>query len=523
MSVARTTCKIKEAEYFQRLRKALMSQSVNTVPSQVISRDDQASRRDLDRSLIRGIAWTSSVKLFSQILSWVSTLIVIRLLNPEDYGLIGMAMVYLGLVALINEFGLGSAIITQRELTDDQLGQINTLCVFLGLAGFMVSCLAAYPVALFFRTPDLEWVIIVMSLTFVISGFQTAPSALLHREMRFKLLAFAEGLQAAGQALATVALAFFGYHYWALVVGGILGTSLSTGVISSRRGLRFVWPRLNALGDALTFSWQILVTRITWIVMIKTDYLIAGRMLGQTELGVYSVASTIAQIPLDKITGLVSRVSFPLFSAVRHEKTALRRYVLSLTEGLALITFPLAFGLALVTEEFVGVVLGEKWSDAIQPLRLLAILIAIRAIFPVIPQVLIVLGEARFIMYVGIVTTVVLPFGVYLGAQWGIVGIAVALCVIHPLNAIPMYWRFTKTLNLTMREYVRALWPALSTSFAMVLFVLFLKAILPAHWPLAVHFGVQVLGGATAYGLTALIVHRERLLGFVQLVRSARS
>src|SRR5437879_5681158 len=92
-------------------------------------------RHALDRSLVRGIAWTGAVKWFSQILSWFSTIVVVRLLVPADYGLIGMATTYLSLVALINELGLGAAIITQRDLSEDQIRQINSVCVLLGVTG----------------------------------------------------------------------------------------------------------------------------------------------------------------------------------------------------------------------------------------------------------------------------------------------------------------------------------------------------------------------------------------------------
>jgi O-antigen/teichoic acid export membrane protein len=482
-----------------------------------------APRRSLDRSLVRGIAWTGAVKWFSQILSWVSTIVVVRLLAPEDYGLIGMATVYLALVALINELGLGAAIITQRDLSEDQVRQINSVCVLLGLAGFLVSAAAAIPLSIFFRAPDLRAVITVMSLAYVISGFQTAPSALLQRELRFKFLAVTEGIQSILQALATVLLAIFGFKYWAIVLGGLLGTAFLTAAVVIERWLWFSLPRLNSIGHALTFSWQILVTRLSWWVSVRADYLVAGRVLGQTALGVYSVASTIAVLPAEKITGLVARVSFPLFSAVQNDQPALRRYVLVLTEGLALAAFPLAFGLALVTDEFVFVVLGAKWADAVLPLRILAILTTLRAIYPVVPQALTVTGGARFIMWVGVTTAMVAPVGFYLGSGWGTTGIAVAWCVLQPSNVVPVYWLLKKRLGVTISQYVRSLLPALTGSLAMALVVWFLKGILPAHWALRDRFIIEVLGGGAGYSLVILTLHRARLQALIDLVRSPKS
>jgi teichuronic acid exporter len=472
--------------------------------------------------MVRGIAWTGAVKWCSQLLSWISTIVVVRLLVPEDYGLVGMATVYLGLVAFINELGLGAAIITHRELTEDQIRQINTVCVLLGLAGFLVSAAAAIPLAVFFRSPELRGVIAVMSLGYVISSLQTAPAALLQRELRFKFLALTEGLQSILQAIATVVLALLGFNYWALVLGGLIGTALSTVVIVSERWLWFSVPRISSIGPALAFSWQILVTRLCWWVSIRADHLIAGRMLGQAALGVYSVAATIAVMPVEKITGLVGRVSFPLFSAVQHDQTALRRYLLLLTESLALTSFPLAFGLALVTEEFVFVVLGAQWADAILPLRILAILTTLRAVYPLVAQALTVTGNARFLMWVGVASAVLAPIGFYLGSSGGTVGIATTWYVLYPLDLIPTYWLLRKRLGVTVRQYLRSLSPALTSSLAMALAVWYLKAVLPAEWPLRARFVVEVLGGGVAYSLFVLTVYRDRLRTLRELLQSAR-
>ena len=476
----------------------------------------------LDRSLVRGIAWTGAVKWLSQSLSWVSTIIVVRLLSPADYGLIGMATTYLALVTLVNELGLGAAIITHRDLSDDQIRQINTVCVLLGFGGFLVSAIMAVPLAVFFRAPDLRGVITVMSFAYVISGFQTAPSALLQRELRFRFLAVAEGLQSILQAVVTVLLALLGFGYWAIVLGGVLGTAFLTIVTVSKRQLWFARPRLRAIGPALTFSTQILMMRLSWLVWIRADYLIIGRVLGQASLGIYSVAATLAGLPVEKITGLVGRVSFPLFSAVQHERANLRRYLLLLTEGLALAAFPLAIGLALVTEEFVLTVLGARWVDAILPLRILALLTTLRAIYPVVPQVLTVTGQAGFIMWVGLVTAVVAPLAFYLGTWWGITGIVVTWCVLLPLNVAPVYWLLGKRLDLSMWEYVRSLSPALTASLAMAAAVWLVKMALPVQWALRDRFVIEVLVGGTVYGLFLFMLHRDRLRSLVAIARPSK-
>src|SRR2546428_11159417 len=140
----------------------------------------------LDRSLVRGVAWTGAANWAGQLLAWASTLIVARLLTPEDYGLVGMAAIYLGLITLVSEFGLGSTVITLRNLSEEQVAQLNGLAVLVGLGCFAVACAAAIPLGRFFKAPQLPGVVVAMSVAFLITAFKTVPSSLLYREMRFR-------------------------------------------------------------------------------------------------------------------------------------------------------------------------------------------------------------------------------------------------------------------------------------------------------------------------------------------------
>ena len=135
-------------------------------------RHDAAS---LDRSLVRGVAWTGAIKWVTQIAAWVSTLAVARLLSPEDYGLVGMAAVYLGLLTMLSEAGLGTTVIAMRDLRGNRLGQMHSLSVIVGVVGFGVSWLVAGPLAAFFNAPALRWVVIALSANFIIMSLRTVP------------------------------------------------------------------------------------------------------------------------------------------------------------------------------------------------------------------------------------------------------------------------------------------------------------------------------------------------------------
>ena len=483
-----------------------------------------ADVRELDRSLIRGIAWTGGAKWASQLLTWASTLIVARLLTPEDYGLVGMAWVYLGVITLLSEFGLGTTVVTLRDLGESEVAQLNGLSLLIGVGSFVISCGAAIPLGRFFHAPQLPAVVVAMSVAFVITAFKTVPFALLQREMRFRTLALIETWRAAVLAVSMIACAALGLRYWTLVIGGLLSSALSTAATVALRRPRFAWPHRQSLTHAMTFSRHIIVGRLAWYVYSNADFLVAGRILGKVALGLYEVGWNLANVPIEKITSLVGQVTPAVFSAVQRDHAALRRYLLRVTEGLALITFPASLGLALVAPDFVLLTLGDKWQGAIAPLQLLALSTGFRAVTPLLPQVLNVVGETRLSMQYGLLCVTVLPTGFYLlGARWGTVGLALVWVVVFPLLVLPAYRRVLQVIELSSGEYLRALWPAASASLIMGAAVVAVeRAAGAAQVSRVLGFSAQVAVGAIAYTLVCAALHRERIAAFFQLLRAMR-
>lgn len=480
--------------------------------------------RALDRSLLHAVAWTSGAKWASQLLTWAATLVVARLLSPEDYGLVGMASIYLGLITLVSEFGLGSTVLTLRDLSEAQVAQLNGLAVVFGVGSFAVSCVAAIPLGRLFHAPQLPAVVVAMSTAFLITAFKTVPYALLQREMRFRALALAETGRAVVLAVSMIVFALLGLRYWTLVIGALLSSALSTAATLMLRRHAFARPQRRSLSHAMTFSGHLLLARLSWYTYSNADFLVAGRILGTATLGLYEVGWNLANLPIEKITSLVSQVTPAVFSAVQHDHAALRRYLLRITEVLALITFPASLGMALVAPDFVLLTLGAKWHGAIAPLQLLALSTGFRAVTPLLPQVLNVVGETRLSMRYGVLCAVVLPTGFYLlGTRWGTVGLALVWVLVFPILVIPAYRRVLQTIELSGREYLRALWPGASASLLMGAAVLAVQLTAGAHESRVVSFSAQVVSGAVVYALTCIALHGERLASLSRVLRAMRA
>jgi PST family polysaccharide transporter len=503
-----------------------MSDSATPPAAQAGAGHTRESQQELDRSLASGLAWTGAAKWGAQIITWASTLIVARLLTPNDYGLVGMATLFLGLVEMVTEFGIAMAVVKMRDLTGAQLKQLNAVAMALGVLGFLVTVLAARPLADFFAAADLPLVVVVTGATFIINSTRSVPEALLRRALRFRLLAVIEASRAIATGVVALGLAIMGFGYWALVLSNVAGVAFGALAILRYQRVSFAVPRFAEISDALTLSRDMIVARLAWYAYANADFLVVGKVLGQTVLGAYSLGWTLATIPVNKITALVGKVTSPVFSAVQDHPVEVRRYLLRITEVLALISFPLTVGLGLVAHDFVVVVLDEQWLPAVGALRLLAFYATLRTIQPLLPQVLIITGDSNFAMRLSLISAAVLPAGFYFGSRYGAEGVAWAWIVLDPILTLPALVRLRGRIQLSLRGYFQAILPALAGCGAMAGAVLGAQYLVQSLGP-ASRLAIPVVVGALVYCGVVLGLFGARVMalkrGIATLTRPARA
>ncbi|HWZ27075.1 MAG TPA: lipopolysaccharide biosynthesis protein, partial [Gemmatimonadales bacterium] len=379
----------------------------------------------LDRSLVHGIAWTSAIRWVTQLASWVVTLLVAHLLAPSDYGLVGMALVYFGLAQLLCDAGLSAAIVQIRGLGERELAALGVIAGLVGVVLCLLSLAAAPWVAAFFREGRVSGILMVLSVTFPIRSLQIVPRGLLARDLQFRSLALIDGIESIVVMTTTLVMALAGTGYWALVAGPIVGTVTSTTMCFLWRPHRLAIPRdYESLRPALRLGLNLLISQIAWYAYSNADFTVVGRVLGSTALGAYTLAWTIANVPVDRVSSLVGRVTPAFFAAVQADASSLRRYLSLLTEGLAFVTLPLCLGLFLTAHDFVSGFLGDRWDGVTVPLQLLALYAALRSIALLAPQVLVSTGRSARSMAFSVLALIVLPPVFYLGTRWGTAGVA---------------------------------------------------------------------------------------------------
>jgi O-antigen/teichoic acid export membrane protein len=316
-------------------------------------------------STAEGLAWTGTGKAVAEVIGLGVTLVLARLLTPEDFGLVEMIAVVIGFLAVFGEMGFASALIQRSEIEERHRSTVFWLNVAVGLvlggALFALAPLLAH----FYRNERLLWLIRVLCLDFVLAPFGMVQHAVLARASRFRSLALADMVAALASNAVGLGLALAGFGVWALV--GKLLAATAGGVLSKwwlsswRPKLTF---RKSALGDLFGFGANLLGYTTIDYWAGKVDDLLVGRVLGARALGLYGRAFSTLMMPVGEVGGVISRVMFPAFSRLQHEPREMKALYLRMVSVLAFAVFPVMFLLAVMSEPFIRVLYGAQWLGA---------------------------------------------------------------------------------------------------------------------------------------------------------------
>jgi PST family polysaccharide transporter len=475
----------------------------------------------LDRSLIHGLAWTGGVRWLTQLLSWGITIVVARILTPADYGLAGMAAIYTGFTLVICEGGLSAALLRRRDNDPDALAQLGGFALLLGSTCFIVSLALATPIAWAFGEPAVATVVMVSGIGFIPRGAQVLPRGLLARELNFRTLALVDGIEALALALSTLTLALLGAGVWALVCGSLTGGIVGAIASFCFSPHRLAWPKeLRRIAADVIFSGKVLGSQLAWYVYNNADFAAVGRVLGTGPLGAYTLGWSLANVPADRVSSLLSRVTPAYFAAMSEEREELKRYVLRISEGLAILILPACLGLALVAKDLVLTMLGPGWAAAILPLQLLSVISAVRALFVLGAPILNFTGLVDRNLRFSILLALILPPAFFIAAHWGIVAVAGVWVVLYPaLTVIFLFRHALRIVGVSGRDYFIALRAPIFAATVMSLAVLMV--------PGGARDGVAALGtlimkvvvGGLVYTATILLLAGDRIRLVIGLLR----
>ena len=461
-------------------------------------------------------------------IGFVSTLILVRLLAPEDFGLLAMCFVIIGLTEILFEFGIETAIIQITKLTDAHLHTAWTIRIIQSVlvAGILILC--APMAGTYYHDDRVTQLLPYIAFGIVIRGFSSIGLVLLRKDLLFRReVAYGVVVRVITFFL-NVGLAWYLRNYWALVIATICSNIVAC-VFSYWAHPFRPKPSLEKFQEIWSFSQWMLIQNITNYASNQVDQLIIGARLGAQSAGVYAVSTEIAELPTTELIFPISRVLFPGFAKLRSEPERLKHAFLNALGFLATFSVPAGIGVALLAERMVPLLLGEKWNAAIPVIQILAVFSVLRTLFGLPGNMLVVIGQVRLLTLFTVIQLLLFLGGTWALIGYGLTGVAIAKAVAAALFLLLLIDRLSVLFPITRREILSQLVRPISATTAMSAALLSFAQYLPEQNLLALI--VQVLLGALSYTfallLTWLIAGRPQgtetfLLGHIQRLAFAR-
>jgi len=399
----------------------------------------------IERKAISALKWASAAKLVVQIVSWIGTLVVVRLLSPLDYGLMAKVAVVCAIAGAAAELGLETALVRAIDISQDDLRKIYGVSLLLGGAMTVAVALSAPLLARLFQEPRLVWPIAVASTQIALASLALVPSALATRELSFRRLSGIEMASGIASIAATLLLAVLGAGVWALVLGTLLGAVVRTSallVLGER-----AWPLFSLTGieEHMKFGLTVAGNRLSYFILVQSDVLIGSRFLSTSEIGRYSVALQLATLPMSKVMGVINQITLPAVAQQQKDKARVSQGVRKSIGLISVLAFPALWGISAVAGELVHVLFGPNWTEAVPALIILPLVVPLRMICSVLFTTSLALGNRQLDLRNTVVNFVLLPAGFYVGAHWGLIGLSAAWLISVPLAycfSLPPVLRF---------------------------------------------------------------------------------
>jgi len=476
---------------------------------------------NLRDQVLSSLRWLSAVRFSGQLVSWAITIVVIRLLRPEDYGLMALATLVIGAFQLVNEVGLGSALVQKEELDQRMLEQVYGLLLATGVALYLVAFLAAPSVAGYFEEPQLTPILRVAGLQLLLMPLEVVPRSMLQRRMEFRKKSLVEFAAMLATSLSTLGLVLLGMGVWALVLGEIV--SVFARVAGTRWAARHPCrPRfsLGGLRAVVAFGGVVTADRILWFVYSRTDVFVIGKLLGKEPLGAYSVAVNLASLPTNKISGILSEVGFSAFSRIQDDRPQVARQLRRVVRVLAFTSFPVFTGIAAIAPELVEVALGDEWRLAIFPLQALALIGPLGMLGGILMPALMGVGRPDLGLRARVIACILMPGAFLVGARWGLDGVAMAWLIVYPVQFLVVLALSLPVLGLTIRAFLSEMALPLLASAVMGVAVIATRGVLEGWMvPGWAVLSALVLVGAGVYLASTAALGRRLFTESLDLLR----
>lgn len=425
---------------------------------------------ELRDAAVSGVRWFAGAKAASEVLQLVAAVILARLIGPADFGAAAVAMILLPLAVILTYEGFGSALVQRKLITDGHYEAATLTSIVSGLGLSLLTFLLAPIVAAPIFGEEIAGLIQLVSPAFAIAGLGAVSRAHLLRRLDFRTSSLIETASLVLGSFSAVALAAAGMGAEALVLGGLITIAVaSLLLIVVAPPSRPRW-RSQELAEISRFGSPAAAAGVLYVAISNVDYAVLAARLSATQVGIYWRAFQLGVLYQDKLSGVMMRLAFPLYSRTR-DLDEMKRLHERATRVHGAVVVPLLAILIVTAPELVPLVFGDAWSAAVEPTQILAVAGMVAAILTGYPQVMLAAGRPRPLMIFNCCVLIVYGLAVFATANLGLATVAVAVVAVHLAMLAAVYLvLFRRVLGMPIGRLVTDLAPAVAGS-ALVLAV----------------------------------------------------
>ena len=430
---------------------------------------------DIKNQAIKAVKWTALNEIVSRAIQPIITLILARILTPEDFGVVGVAMIAIGLAQIFQDFGLGKALIQSETEIEKTANIVFWTNLFLSIVIYFIIFLTAPLISQFFHEPIVADVLRILGLQIILFSLVLAHQALFQRNFQFKQLFFIRTFSSLVLGFVSILLALLGYGVWSLVFGTLAGTILQVILLwklSSWRPNRSYDFQLARQMFAFS-AWVFIEAFLGWLILWG-DSIVLGHFLGVKELGVYRVGVTFLMLVFGIFFNPILPVAYSAFSRLQNNREELIKSFLKMTKLISLVSLPLGVGFAILAPNISTIIFGQKWQGIEIVIALIGIMYSIAWLVGLNPEVYRAIGRPDInskLLFVAVIYYLpvyiyVAPYGLFVFSLArlvvAIIGMGLHIFVVNRILGLKItyLWSLTKEPLLSSLVMVIALYLA---------------------------------------------------------------
>ena len=454
-------------------------------------------QESLKNKTIKGVGWSAADAILGQGVTFIVGLVLARLLSPDEYGLIGICLIFTTVLNGIVDSGFSNALIRKKEVTDEDYNTMFMTNLVISMVLYLLLYISAPFVSDFFHRNELTALVRATGLILFFNALSITQITILTKNIDFKTKTKASLVSAIISGVIGIVMAFMGYGVWSLVAQQLSKQLFYTICLWF---LNQWWPKFTFYKDSFKymwgFGWKLLVSGILNNVWNQLYQIVIGRCYTSATLGHYTRANEYASIFSSNLTTIVQRVSFPALAEIQDDKERMVQGYRKVIKVTMFVTAICMISLGAVSEPMIYTLIGTKWHEAAIYLPLICITMSLYPLHAINLNILQVLGRSDIFLYLEILKKVVgllpLAIGIFCGIYYMLlVSIFTGIISLY-LNT----WYTGKTLNYTFVKQIKDIVPAYFTALVIAVAIYFLKFLmLPCYVILVLQIIVGIIVG----------------------------